>query len=118
MHRLWLCLTAAVALSANPALAADSAAPRFPALGNDDAWKRLPREQPTLPVWARTLIGPLPRTTAAMLELDHLHRTKNPLGQVLAGKLRWATADAMGCLYGRRYAEADLRRAGLQDADL
>jgi hypothetical protein len=71
-----------------------------------------------LPAWALALAGPLPRTTAAMLELDHLHRADSPLGPALSGKVRWAAADALGWDYGRRYAEADLRRAGLGDADL
>ena len=53
-----------------------------------------------------------------MLGLDHLHRANNPLGPVEAGKLRWAAADAIGCDYAKRYAEADLRRAGLTDKDL
>jgi hypothetical protein len=94
------------------------AAPRLPAQGNDEAWQRLPRAVPTLPAWARVLAGPLPQTVGAMLELDYLHRADNPLGPILAGKLRWATADALGCDYGRRYAAADLRRAGLTDAEL
>src|SRR4051812_25891975 len=80
-------------------------APRFPALSNEEAWKQLPREEPPLPAWARTLVRPLPRTTAAMLELDHLHRADTPLGAAPAGKLRWAAADVLGCEYGRRCAE-------------
>src|SRR3954470_24569765 len=54
----------------------ESAAPkvsgRLPMLENEEAWKRLPgapgRVQP-LPAWARMLAGPLPLTTARMLEL-------------------------------------------------
>jgi alkylhydroperoxidase family enzyme len=94
------------------------ASPRFSAVESDDAWKLLPRENPPLPAWARVLVEPLPKTTGLMLELDHLHRAKNPIGQVLAGKLRWAAADEIGCDYARKYAEADLRRAGLSDDDL
>ena len=92
--------------------------PLFPPLSNAEAWKHLPHEDPLLPAWARILAGSLPRTTAAMLELDYVHREKNPLGPVLAGKLRWVAADANGCDYAKRYAEADLRRAGLADADV
>ena len=92
--------------------------PRFPATGNEEAWTLLPRQNPPLPVWAKILVKPLPRTTGAMLELDYVHRAQNPLGPVLAGKLRWAASDGMGCDYGLRYAEADLRRAGLTDDDL
>lgn len=91
---------------------------RFSAVDDDEAWKLLPRENPPLPAWARVLAQPLPKTTGAMLELDYLHRVKNPLGPVLAGKLRWAAADEIGCDYARKYAEADLRRAGLKDDDL
>jgi alkylhydroperoxidase family enzyme len=96
-----------------PAVAA-----RLPALANDEAWQRLPRAEPQLPAWARVLARPLPQTAGAMLELDYLHRSANPLGPVTAAKLRWATADSLGCDYGRRYAEADLRRAGLSEVDL
>src|SRR5262249_58418161 len=71
-----------------------------------------------LPAWARVVGGPLPQTTAKMLEPDHLHREKNPLGPMLAGKLRWAAADAAGSKFGVATAEADLRRAGLGDTDL
>ncbi len=94
------------------------APPRFPAATDDGAWKLLPREEPPLPVWARTLVKSMPRTTAAMLSLDRLHRVENPLGAVLAGKLRWVAADAIGCDYARRYAEADLLRAGVKPAEV
>lgn len=86
---------------------------RFPAVKDEDAWKVLPREP--LPHWARILVQPLPKTTRAMLQLDFVHRAKNPIGPILAGKLRWAAADEIGCDYARRYAEADLRRAGFKD---
>jgi alkylhydroperoxidase family enzyme len=85
----------------------------FPAADNDDAWAKLPRDNPPLPAWARVLVGPLPKTVAKMLELDYLHREKNPLGPELAARLRWAAADALGCDFGRATAEADLRRAGV-----
>lgn len=92
--------------------------PRFPVVGTDHAWQQLRGENPPLPAWARTLVQPLPKTTGAMLRLDHIHRVKNPLGPVLAGKLHWAAADEIRCEYGKRYAEADLRRAGLKEDDL
>jgi alkylhydroperoxidase family enzyme len=85
---------------------------RFPAAGRDDAWTLLPRENPPLPAWARVLIKPLPRTTGAMLDLDRLHRADNPLGPLLAAKLRWLVADTMNCEYARATAMADLRTAG------
>jgi hypothetical protein len=96
----------------NPVRTADSPAARLPALDNDEACKRLLREKLPMPAWARVLVQPLPKTTGTMLELDYLHRADNPLGPVLAGKLRWAAADEIGCDYARHYAEADLRKHG------
>lgn len=91
---------------------------RFPALKSAEAWGRMPRNSPNLPVWARMLSKPLPRAVAGMLRLDYVHRAKNPLGPVLYGKLRWVAADANRCEYGKRYAEADLLRAGLKKSDI
>jgi len=86
-------------------------------LDDADAWRHLPRAkqgggQP-LPSWARALARALPRTTAAMLDLDRLHRTRSPIGPALRGKMRWVAAQANRCVYARAYAEADLRRAGV-----
>src|SRR5262249_47425682 len=60
----------------------------------------------------------LPRTTAAMLELDRLTRTRTPLGPSLRGKMRWVAADANRCEYTRATAEADLRRAAVSEAEI
>ena len=88
-------------------------------LSDEEAWNRLPAthagRRPTLPNWARATADALPRTTAAMLELDRLHRTKSPLGPALRGKMRWVAADANRCEYARATAEADLRREGVGD---
>jgi hypothetical protein len=96
--------------------------PLFPRLSNAEAWASLPKADSggtgTLPNWARATVKALPRTTAAMLELDRLHRTKSPLGPVLRGKMRWVAADANRCEYSRATAEADLRRAGVNDAEI
>lgn len=105
-------------MASTPAQEQTPAVPRFPAADNDEAWKLLPHDDPPLPVWARVLVQSLPKTTGLMLELDSIHRAKNPLGPLLAGKLRWAAADEIGCGYARKYAEADLRRAGLKDDDV
>jgi alkylhydroperoxidase family enzyme len=95
---------------------------RVPLLSDEQAWKRLPAVlfgggQP-MPSWARALAPSLPRTTAAMLDLDRIHRTHSPLGALLGGKMRWVAAHANHCEYSMRYAEADLRRAGLDEAGL
>jgi alkylhydroperoxidase family enzyme len=95
---------------------------RFPIRQLADAWKVLPtalkgQGQP-LPGWACMLAPSLPRTTAAMLELEYLHRVKSPLGQVLGAKMRWVAARANGCGYTRIQAEQDLLRAGLSQEQL
>lgn len=89
---------------------------RFPALSSAAAWARLPRAvrgggQP-LPLWARTLAAFLPQTTAAMLELDYLHRARTPLPPRLRAELRWVASHADRCPYGQACAAADLRDAG------
>src|SRR5262249_3630602 len=92
--------------------------PRFPTPTSEAAWQLLPRVDPPLPAWARMLAPAMPRTTASMLELDALHRARNPRGAALAGRLRWIAADAIGCEYGRRYAELDLKSAGVSEAEM
>lgn len=89
---------------------------RLPMLTNEQAWKRLPGAPATvqpLPAWARLLAGPMPLTTARMLELDALHRSGNRLEARLRGLVRWAAADANCCDYAKAVALADLRRVGL-----
>lgn len=87
-------------------------------LPNDEAWKLLPpsksKVQP-LPGWARALARSLPQTTAAMLELDHRHRSGNPLGPRLAGMARWVAAHANESDYMMKQIEGDLARAGVKD---
>ena len=94
---------------------------RLPLLTNEQAWKRLPGApamvQP-LPAWARLLAGPLPATTARMLELDALHRSGNRLEPKLRGLARWSAAAANHCDYAKAIALADLRRAGASDAEV
>jgi alkylhydroperoxidase family enzyme len=92
----------------------------FPLLSDEECWQKLPPTQKgrgeALPSWARAMAGAMPRTTAAMLRLDFLHRTRNPIGPLLRGKMRWVAARANRCEYSTAYAEADLRRAGLDEA--
>lgn len=96
--------------------------PNVPLLSSDESWKRMPRAvagggQP-LPSWVRGVAGPLPRTAAAMLQLDFAHRTKSPLDPVLRGKMRWVIAHANRCAYSEAYALADLKRAGCSQSVL
>jgi alkylhydroperoxidase family enzyme len=94
-------------------------APVFAPLSQEEAWRKLPSAEKgagqPLPAWALVTTRFLPRTTAAILELDWLHRTQNQIGPVLRGKMRWVAANANRCEYARATAEADLRRTGLGD---
>lgn len=108
-----------LSLGGGMSLAQDSPSqPRFAAKDQAEAWQRIPQEQPPLPLWARILVEPLPKATSALIELDYLHRAGNPVGPVLAGKLRWTAADAISCEYARQCAESDLKRAGVSDDEL
>jgi alkylhydroperoxidase family enzyme len=94
----------------------------FPLLSNAECWRKLPPAVKgaglPLPSWARVTAAALPRTTAGMLRMDYVHRTRNPLGPVLRGKMRWVAASANRCEYTMAYAEADLQSAVSDDAAL
>jgi alkylhydroperoxidase family enzyme len=112
-----LALTVFVSVSQSAAPHTGKLPEPFPRVGSEEAWAKLPRANPPLAPWARMLIGPLPKTTAMMLELDHLHRAKNPLGPECAALLQWTVADALGSKFGKATAEADLRRTKLRITD-
>jgi alkylhydroperoxidase family enzyme len=93
-----------------------------PVLTNAEAWKKLPpaeegQGQP-LPSWIRALAGSLPKTAAAVLEWDYLHRAESPLEPKLRAKLRWITAHSNRCEYAKAYARADYVRAGGKADDI
>jgi AhpD family alkylhydroperoxidase len=94
----------------------------FPLLSNDECWQRLPKAdrgngQP-LPSWARALADPLPRTTAALLRFDFVHRTRSPLDPKLRAKMRLVAAMANRCAYAEAHARFDARRAGIRSEEL
>lgn len=102
--------------------AAENRPSAVPLLSQEECWKRLPGTvsgggQP-LPNWVRSVAASLPRTAAAMLQLDLAHRTQSPLDPILRGKMRWVIAHANRCDYSEVYALSDLVRAGVKDADL
>jgi alkylhydroperoxidase family enzyme len=94
---------------------------RVPLLSDADAWAALPEAEGEtgwpLPAWALALAGTLPRTTAAMLEVEYVQRVRSPLHPKLRAQVRWVAARANRCSCGERYALDDLRRAG-GEADL
>ena len=104
-----------VAFVDGPARSGD---PPLRPVSDEAAWERLRPKAPPLPAWARSLVTALPKTTGAMLDLDRIHRAENPLGAVLAAKLRWLAADTLGCESAKRSTEADLKRAGLTVAEV
>ena len=85
-------------------------------LTDEECWKRMPTPASgsgrPLPNWAKAVAANLPRTAAAMLDLDHAQRKRGPLDPVLRAKMRWVVAHANRCAYAEAYALADLRRAG------
>jgi alkylhydroperoxidase family enzyme len=88
-----------------------------PLLSTEEAWKRLPNTVSggggPLPNWVRAVARSLPRTAAAMLQLDYAQRSQSPLDPILRGKMRWVIAHANRSRYSEAYALADLERAGL-----
>ena len=95
---------------------------RFPVLSNEAAWAKLPVAESgtggALPGWARITVTTLPRTTAIILELEDLHRTKSPLDPKLRAMARWVVADANRCKVTMDQAIADLKRVGGTDEDV
>ncbi len=107
-----------IAVSSQAAIAASPRSADGPValLSDDECWRRMPSAssgggQP-LPTWARAIAVQMPRTAAAMLELDLAQRTKSPLDPALRAKMRYLVATTNRCAYGAAYALADLDRAG------
>ncbi len=83
---------------------------------DEEAWAALPKAAAggsgPVPNWAKAVAAQLPRTAAAMLELDHAQRVTSPLDPQLRAMMRWVVASANRCGYAQATALADLRRAG------
>ncbi|WP_337174825.1 carboxymuconolactone decarboxylase family protein [Paludisphaera sp.] len=86
---------------------------------DQEAWKKLPEVVSggggVLPVWAKAVVERLPRTAAAMLELDYAQRAKSPVDPKLRAAMRWVIARDNRCDYSEAYALADARRAGMDE---
>lgn len=118
-------LTAMALVSASRRGSADESrgqSSRIPLLDTAQVWEKLPEceagAEGPLPTWARALAGPLPATTACVLELDATYRLSTELDPRLRAKLRWVAARGTRCDYGQQYALADLRRAGADDQEV
>ena len=72
-------------------------------LTDDEAWALLPAvasgEKQPLPNWVKVIATQMPRTAAAMLELDAAFRLQGPLDPALRAKQRWIVAHANHCNY-------------------
>jgi alkylhydroperoxidase family enzyme len=91
-------------------------------LTDAEAWKQMPPAEEgggqRLPAWIRALASSLPRTAAAMIDLDHAQRVESPLPPRQRARLRWVAADANRCAYARAYARFDYLRAGGDPEDI
>jgi alkylhydroperoxidase family enzyme len=99
-----------------------AAAPAAAVPSDAEAWRHLPPAEEgagqPLPAWVRALSVTLPRTAAAMIDLDYAQRAESSLPARLRASLRCVAADANRCDYGRAYARADYVRAGGRAEDI
>lgn len=91
-------------------------------LTDAQAWKMLPElasgDKQKLPNWTKPIVLHMPRTAAAMLELDAAFRNGGPLDAALRAKLRWIIAHSNRSAYGEALALADLRRVAGNDVSI
>ncbi|OYP33091.1 hypothetical protein CGZ80_18555 [Rhodopirellula sp. MGV] len=91
-------------------------------VSDQQAWELLPepvsRVSQALPLWARMLATDLPKSTAALLQLDFAQRTASPVDPVLRAAMRWTAADANQCHYAKTVAENDALEAGISPQTL
>ncbi|XZE19090.1 deiodinase family protein [Pirellulaceae bacterium SH449] len=91
-------------------------------INDQEIWNLLPpvveRDASHLPNWAIVMAHTLPKTTAALLELDYAHRTKNPIDAKLRAKLRYWIAFLNRCEYSKQAALSDFVRAGGKQKEL
>lgn len=93
-----------------------------PVLTDAEAWRKMPLIEKDssqhLPAWIRALAVSLPKTAAAMLDLDYAQRVESTLPPRLRAQLRWIAADANRCDYAKAYARFDYERAGGKAEDI
>lgn len=113
-------LSLALVVAATPAWGGREA--HVPVLTDAEAWRKMPlidkESGRHLPVWIRALAVSLPKTAAAMLDLDYAQRVESMLPPKLRAKLRWMAADANRCNYAKAYARFDYIRAGGKVEDI
>lgn len=87
---------------------------RAPLMSDKETWAKMPKavvgSGEPLPNWAKAVAVHMPRTAAAMLNLDLAQRTKSPLHPALRAKMRWVIAKANRCEYSQTTALSDLKQ--------
>jgi prepilin-type N-terminal cleavage/methylation domain-containing protein len=105
-----------------PAYAHAELPPHVPVPNDAEVWKLLPPveegEEQRLPAWIRALAPTLPKTAAAMIDLDYAQRIESTLPPRLRARLHWVAADSHRCEYGKAYARSDFLRAGGKAEDI
>jgi alkylhydroperoxidase family enzyme len=108
--------------AASVAAAPEEVRTQFPLLSDEKCWRKLPPAEKgggqPLPSWARALAGTMPRTTAAFIRLDQVHRSGGPLDPKLRARMRWVAAHANSCAYSEAYAAFDALKAGVPFSEL
>lgn len=86
---------------------------------DNSAWQHLPPAEKgggkPLPMWARQLAQDLPKSTAALLQLDYAHREASPLPAKLRTGMRYVAAHSNSSAYAQSVALEDLKRRGVSD---
>lgn len=89
-------------------------------VSNEQAWTLLPTptegQSTPLPVWARLMVTDLPKTTAALLELDYAQRTAGSVEPKLRAAMRFVAAKSIRCAYSQATAALDAKAAGVDSA--
>jgi alkylhydroperoxidase family enzyme len=109
IYRQSLWLIGALVLA--PSWAWAESAAHVPVPTDAAVWKMLPPAEEgagqPLPAWIRALAVSLPKTAAAMINLDYTQRVESTLPPRLRAELRWIAADANRCAYAKAYARFD-----------
>lgn len=129
-HRILAIIGMLIALAGSGLVTADdrqetgqpmkaSESPVVQLLSDEETWRALPNtisgRGQSLPSWAKAIAIYLPRTAAAMLQLDYAHRMNSPVDPLLRAKMRWVIAHANRSEYSKAYALADLKRHSADD---
>lgn len=87
-------------------------------LSNEQAWNVIPSPKSgagkELPEWVRIMANDLPKSAAAMLELDFVQRKMGAVDPKLRAAMRYVAAKAIGCSYSMAAATLDANEVGVR----